>query len=98
MIKVTRLDRQEIALNSDLIELIESRPDTTLRLTTGQSLVVREALDEVLERIASWRARVLERAAELQRSGVQQLAEDMIELMGELPELAREPDADEVTT
>jgi len=97
MIKVTRLDRQEIALNSDLIEWIESRPDTTLRLTTGQSLVVRETLDELLERIAAWRARLLERAglpaqlALVQKPSMLQLAEDMIELMGELPEAAREP-------
>ena len=62
MIRVTRLDRQEIALNSDLIESMEARPDTTIRLVTGQSLVVRETLDEVLERIRAWRAGVLERA------------------------------------
>ena len=60
MIRVTRLDRQEIALNSDLIESIEARPDTTIRLVTGQSLVVREPLDEVLDRIRNWRASVLD--------------------------------------
>ena len=62
MIRVTRLDRQEFALNCDLIESIEARPDTTIRLVTGQSRVVRETVDEVLERIREWRASVLERA------------------------------------
>lgn len=62
MIRVTRLDRQEILVNCDLIESIESRPDTTLRLTTGQSLVVRDTLDEVLERVLGWRAAVMQRA------------------------------------
>lgn len=62
MIRVTRLDRQEILVNCDLVETIESRPDTTLRLTTGQSLVVRDTLDEVLERVLAWRADVMRRA------------------------------------
>ena len=62
MIRVTRLDRREIALNCDLIESIEAKPDTTIRLVTGLSLVVRETLDDVLERIQAWRASVLQRA------------------------------------
>jgi flagellar protein FlbD len=62
MIRVTRLDKHEIALNSDLIESIEARPDTTIKLLTGQSQVVLEGVGEVLERIRVWRASVLERA------------------------------------
>jgi flagellar protein FlbD len=62
MIRVTRLDKHEVALNCDLIESIEARPDTIIRLVTGQSQVVREDVSEVLERIRAWRASVLERA------------------------------------
>ncbi len=62
MIHVTRLDRQEIVLNCDLVESIEARPDTTIRLVTGASLVVRESIDELLERVRAWRASVIERA------------------------------------
>jgi flagellar protein FlbD len=62
MICVTRLDRQEILVNCDLIEMVESHPDTTLRLTTGQSLVVRETRDEIVERVLAWRATVMERS------------------------------------
>lgn len=62
MIRVTRLDKAEFVLNCDLIESIEARPDTTVRLVTGQSRVVRESVDEVLERIRQWRASVLARA------------------------------------
>jgi len=59
MIVVTRLNKQEVALNCDLIEMIEVLPDTTLRLLTGKILVVRESRDEVLARIRAWRASVL---------------------------------------
>jgi flagellar protein FlbD len=62
VIRVTRLDRAEVALNCDLIESIEARPDTTIRLVTGHTQVVRESLDEVLARIAAWRAKIVERA------------------------------------
>ena len=62
MIRVSRLDRQEVAINCDLIESIEAKPDTTIRLVGGQSIVVREALEEILERIAEYRAHVLGRA------------------------------------
>lgn len=62
MIRVTRLDRQEIVLNCDLVESIEARPDTTIRLVTGASLVVRESVGELLEHVRAWRASVFERA------------------------------------
>lgn len=62
MIKVSRLNAQELAINCDLIERIESRPDTTLRFINGNSLVVRESLEEVLLRIEEYRGNVLRRA------------------------------------
>ena len=62
MIRVTRLDKHEVVLNCDLIESIEAHPDTTIRLVTGHSQVVRENVSEVLERIRVWRVSVLERA------------------------------------
>lgn len=63
MIRLTRLDRREVVLNCDLIECLEASPDTTLRLVTGKHLVVREGVEEVLERIRAWRASLLARGA-----------------------------------
>lgn len=62
MIRLTRLDKQEVVLNCDLIESVDARPDTTIRLVTGHSQVVRESVEEVLARIRDWRASVLARA------------------------------------
>jgi flagellar protein FlbD len=50
MIKLTRLDGEGFVLNAELIRYIESRPDTFVTLTSGERLVVREALDEVMRR------------------------------------------------
>jgi flagellar protein FlbD len=58
MIRVTRINNQSILLNSDLIEQIETVPDTTIALTTGQRLFVRESADEILSRIVDFRRRI----------------------------------------
>lgn len=50
MIKLTRLDNEPFVLNADLIRYIEARPDTFITLITGERLVVRESMDEVMER------------------------------------------------
>jgi flagellar protein FlbD len=55
MIRVTRLDGREIVVNADLIESMEETPDTILSFTTGRKLMVREKLDEVLERVFRYR-------------------------------------------
>lgn len=55
MIRVTRLNSSPLILNSDLIEHIESTPDTVITLTTGQSLRVRESAEEVVQRIVEFR-------------------------------------------
>ena len=59
MIRLTRLNRAPMVLNSDLIEHIDVTPDTVITLTTGQILRVRETADEVVERIVEFRQRVL---------------------------------------
>lgn len=51
-----------IRLNPDLIQSVEACPDTTVRLTTGQLILVDETPDEVVEAIRVWRAQVLAEA------------------------------------
>jgi flagellar protein FlbD len=63
VIVVTRLNRESIALNPDLIERISENPDTTIYLVDGSSHLVREPMTEVIDRIHDARARVLARAA-----------------------------------
>jgi flagellar protein FlbD len=58
MIRVTRINNQSILLNSDLIEQIETVPDTTIALTTGQRLFVQESAEEILSRIVEFRRRI----------------------------------------
>jgi flagellar protein FlbD len=58
MIRVTRLNSSPLILNSDLVEHIETTPDTVITLTTGQSLRVRESAEEVVRRIVEFRRNI----------------------------------------
>ncbi len=55
MIQLTRLNHQEITVNSDLIEHIEATPDTVIALTTGQRLMVLESPSEIVRRVVDFR-------------------------------------------
>ena len=55
MIKLTRLNHDELVLNSDLIEFLEAAPETMITLTTGQKLRVCESADEVIARVVEFR-------------------------------------------
>ena len=60
MIQLTRLNKQPLWLNSDLIKYVESSPDTLLTLLGGDKIVVREPCDEVVRRVIDFRRRVLQ--------------------------------------
>lgn len=59
MIELTRLSRQRFYLNSALIETVESTPDTVIRLTNGQSFIVREPAIEVQRRVVEFHRTIL---------------------------------------
>ena len=50
MIKVTRLNGEAFVLNAEQIRFVESRPDTYITLTSADRIIVRESVDEVIER------------------------------------------------
>ncbi|PIV80586.1 flagellar protein [bacterium CG17_big_fil_post_rev_8_21_14_2_50_64_8] len=55
MIKVTKLNGSELVVNADLIEFIESTPDTLISLTTGRKIMVLEDPDHVIELAVAFR-------------------------------------------
>ncbi|MGY1741578.1 MULTISPECIES: flagellar FlbD family protein [unclassified Blastococcus] len=67
MIRVTRLNGEQFALNPDLIERVEGHPDTVVFLVDGTKYVVRESVDEVLTEIREYRASILATAYEMDR-------------------------------
>ena len=55
MIEVTRLNGKDFVLNAELIEVMEETPDTVITLTTGHKYVVKESLDEILDKIFTYK-------------------------------------------
>ena len=65
MVLVHRLKGEPLFLNADLIESIESIPDTVVTLADGRRLVVADDPGELVQRITRFRASVLVAAEEL---------------------------------
>lgn len=58
MIELTRLNGTRFWLNANLIEQMESAPDTVITLTTGNNIIVKESINDVIERIVGYHTRV----------------------------------------
>jgi flagellar protein FlbD len=65
VIIVTRLNGPPFAVNPDLIQRIESTPDTILTLIDGAKYVIAESMDEVIDRIITYRASVVARTVRM---------------------------------
>ena len=55
MIRLTRLNNHSFMLNSDLIKFVESSPDTVITLVSGEKILVRESVDQVLRHVVEFR-------------------------------------------
>ncbi|MCM8746338.1 flagellar FlbD family protein [Thermomicrobium sp. CFH 73360] len=55
MIAVTRLDGTRVVVNAELIETIEAVPETVIVLVTRRRIMVREPVNEVVERVLAYR-------------------------------------------
>jgi len=58
MISVTRLNGKNFVVNSELIEIIESTPDTVITLITGKKIIVLESIDEIVEKTVKYRKKI----------------------------------------
>lgn len=59
MILLRRLGGPVFTLNPDLIERAEATPDTVVTLIGGNKYVICESLDELVELIRDYRARII---------------------------------------
>ncbi len=55
MISVTRLNGKRFVLNAELIRTVEENPDTVITLVSGEHIVVREDLEEVVRLVLEYR-------------------------------------------
>jgi flagellar protein FlbD len=60
MITLTRLDKNQLSINPDLIKTAEAIPDTIITLTTGERMYVRESVEEVRARFLAYQHMIRE--------------------------------------
>jgi flagellar protein FlbD len=58
MIRLTRLNHSLFILNAELIEEIQTTPDTMITLSSGRKFVVLESPDDVVRRVIEYRRQV----------------------------------------
>jgi len=75
MIILTRLAGSRFAVNPDLLERVEATPDTVLTLLDGTKYVVAEPLEDVVRRVADYRATVIATARRLAEEAAAEAAE-----------------------
>jgi flagellar protein FlbD len=64
MIRLHRLNGQEVVVNADLIESVESHgSETVISLATGNRIVVKEPVTEIVERTIEYKRSVFVGAA-----------------------------------
>jgi len=54
VIALTRLNGKPFVVNAEQIRTVESTPDTTITLLTGERLIVRESMEEVVDRAVEY--------------------------------------------
>lgn len=89
MILVHRLRGEPMFLNEDLIESIESTPDTVVTLVDGRKLVLADDPEDLVERARRYRASVLVAVEEMREAGT---GADIVVLRTDLEEGQRAGD------
>lgn len=59
MIMLTRLSGTRFLLNADLIERVESTPDTVITLVDGKKYVVADSMEAVLDEVTRYRGEIV---------------------------------------
>ncbi|MDE6182720.1 MAG: flagellar FlbD family protein [Eubacteriales bacterium] len=59
MITVTKINDSEIVINPELIEIMQETPDTTITLTTGRKIIVKESVDDIIDKIKIYKKDLL---------------------------------------
>jgi flagellar protein FlbD len=58
MILLTRINDRDVLVNCDQIELIEEAPDTTISTITGKKVIVRDTIEEILDKIVAYKCSI----------------------------------------
>lgn len=69
LILLTRLDKSKVLVNIDTVKFIESTPDTLISFVNGDSVMVRESLEEIDRAVLQYKVTILKLSQETEASG-----------------------------
>ena len=58
MIELTKLNDIKFSVNPELIEKVETTPDTVITLTTGRKLIVKESRQDIKNLVLSYKRKI----------------------------------------
>lgn len=58
MIELTKLNDIKFSINPELIEIVETTPDTVITLTTGRKLIVKESRQDIKNLVLSYKRKI----------------------------------------
>ena len=58
MIEVTKLNDEKFVLNAELIKTVEATPDTVITITTGNKYIVRESVEEIIQKVVAYKRQI----------------------------------------
>ncbi len=58
MIYLKSINDSDVILNCELIECIKSTPDTVITLISGKNIIVKNSVDEVIEKTIEYKKRI----------------------------------------
>ena len=58
MIELTKLNDIKFSVNPELIEIVETTPDTVITLTTGRILIVKESRQDIKNLVLSYKRKI----------------------------------------
>lgn len=62
MIRLTRLNGEEFIINCRHIERLETIPESNVILVSGKHYVVQEDIDQIIDRVIEFNAKIVARA------------------------------------
>lgn len=60
MIDVLQINNKPLTINAELIEFIETTPDTIITMTNGKKIFVKDSVEEIVEKVVAYRQRCFE--------------------------------------
>jgi flagellar protein FlbD len=70
MIQVTRLNNTQFVVNADIIKTIEANPDTVITLYNDEKYVVKNTVQDVVDRVIAFRRSLYRDLFSLERDAV----------------------------